>query len=167
VIPDGVASIESYAFEDCALTNVVIGMTVTNIGAQAFGCCGWLTAVYFAGDAPNADPSAFATDSSATVYYLPGTAGWGTTFCGLPTAPWWLPKPLILSHSASWGGPSGLAFVISWATNGSVVIEACTNLADASWAPLSTNALSGGVCNFHDPEATNYPRRFYRLGSPL
>ena len=30
----------------------------------------------------------FYGDNNATVYYLPGTTGWGTTFGGRPTALW-------------------------------------------------------------------------------
>jgi len=55
-------------------------------------------------------------------------------------------------------------FTISWATNISVVVEACTNLAD--WQPVQTNTLTGGTSYFSDPQWTNYPRRYYRLRSP-
>ena len=52
-------------------------------------------------------------------------------FDGRPTAPWFLPNPLILTHSASFGvGANGFGFTISWATNASVVVQAATNLAN-------------------------------------
>jgi hypothetical protein len=57
-------------------------------------------------------------------------------------------------------------FIISWATNTSVVEEACTNLANPTWSPVGTNALTGGSAYFSDPQWTNYPGRFYRLRSP-
>ena len=41
-----------------------------------------------------------------------------------------------------------------------VVIEAGTNL--STWIPLQTNPLGGGVLNFNDTMATNYPGRLYR-----
>ena len=47
-----------------------------------------LTGVYFQGNAPSADSTVFTSDDNATVYYLPGTTGWGPTFGGLPTALW-------------------------------------------------------------------------------
>jgi hypothetical protein len=58
----------------------------------------------------------FDGDNNATVYYLPWTTGWGSTYGGLPTAVWnpveWLialvddsavgnPKPLMATLSAA------------------------------------------------------------------
>ena len=100
----------------------------------------------------------------ATVYYLPGATGWGAMFDGRPTEPWFLPNPLILNPSASFGvQPGGFGFTISWATNASVVVQAATNLANPVWIPVSTNTLTGGTNYFSDPQWTNYPARFYRV----
>ena len=33
-------------------------------------------------------------------------------------------------------------FIISWATNVPVVVEACTNLANPTWSPVDTNTLT-------------------------
>ncbi|HUZ06921.1 MAG TPA: hypothetical protein VMV89_05470, partial [Candidatus Paceibacterota bacterium] len=148
--------------------------SVTNIGNYAFSGCNSLTRVYFTGNAPSPtnDSTVFSGDPSgypdpATVYYLPGTTGWSAIFDGLPTAPWFLPNPQILNHSASFGvQPGGFGFTISWATNVSVVVEAATNLANPVWIPVSTNTLTGGTNYFSDPQWTNYPNRFYRLRSP-
>jgi hypothetical protein len=142
--------------------------SVTNIISDAFAECTKLTGVYFTGNAPtpNNDSTVFFHDP-ATVYYLPGTTGWGAIFDGLPTAPWFLPNPQILNHSASFGVQAGgFGFTISWATNVSVVVEAATNLANPVWIPVSTNTLTGGTSHFSDPQWTNYPRRFYRLQIP-
>jgi hypothetical protein len=167
-IPDSVTSIGHGAFSFCGiLTNVTIGNSVSSIGSSAFVSCGSLTKVYFQGNAPSiGNQYVFADDNNATVYYLPGTTGWGTTFGGLPTALRSLPYPVILNNSPSFGvGTNGFSFIISWATNVSVVVEACTNLANPLWQPVATNALSGGTARFSDPEWTNYPARFYRLRS--
>src|SRR5262249_35114705 len=100
----------------------------------------------------------------ATVYYLPGTMGWGTTFGGLPTALWSLPYPVVLENGPYFGvQTNGFGFVISWATNLSVVVEASTNLANPAWIPVGTNSLSNGSSYFSDPNWTKYPSRFYRL----
>ena len=108
----------------------------------------------------------FSGDNNATVYYLPGTTGWGTTFGGRPTALWFLPNPLILNNGPSFGvQTNGFGFIISWATNTSVVVEACTNLANPVWSPVSTNTLTDGSSYFSDPQWTNYPDRFYRVTS--
>jgi hypothetical protein len=61
--------------------------SVTNIEAWAFADCTNLTEVFFQGNAPTCDASAFRGDS-ATVYYLAGTTGWGPTFAGLPAVLW-------------------------------------------------------------------------------
>ena len=83
-----------------------------------------------------------------------------------PTAPWFLPNPLILNNGPGFGvQPGGFGFTISWATNASVVVEAATNLANPVWIPVSTNPLTGGTNYFSDPQWTNYPERFYRATS--
>ena len=43
---------------------------------------------------------------------------------------------------------------------GTLVIEACTNL--AGWAPVFTNTTPTNVLFYTDPDASNYPGRFYR-----
>ena len=134
--------------------------------------CSSLTSVYFTGNAPSQinDSTVFSGDphdDPATVYYLPGATGWGSTFDSRPTALWFLPNPQILNQSASFGvQPGGFGFTISWATNVSVVVEAATNLANPVWIPVSTNTLNGGSSYFSDPQWTNYPGRFYRIQKP-
>jgi len=109
----------------------------------------------------------FYNDNNATVYYLPGTAGWGATFGGRPTALWFLPNPLILNFGPGFGVQTNrFGFIISWATNSSVVVEASTDLGNPVWSPVATNTLTGGASYFSDPQWTNYPARFYRLRSP-
>ena len=122
--------------------------------------------MYFQSDAPTANQTIFLGDY-ATVFYLPGPAGWAASFGGLPTSLWTLPYPLILSTSATLGSQSGgFDLLVSWATNIPVVVEACTNLINPSWQPLQTNTLTNGTFYFSDPEWTNYPGRFYRVSSP-
>ncbi|MCX6911452.1 MAG: hypothetical protein NT167_00020, partial [Verrucomicrobia bacterium] len=122
---------------------------------------------YFLGNAPSADSTVFAGSANTTAYYLPGTVGWGSTFGGCPTAQWFLPNPLILANSPDFGiDTNAFGFIVSWATNLSVVVEGSTDLASRTWSPLSTNALSNGWFYFSDPEWTNYPARLYRIRSP-
>jgi len=109
----------------------------------------------------------FSGDANATVYYLPGTTGWDATFGELPTALWFLPNPLILNFGPGFGVQSNrFGFIICWATNHPVVVEACTNPGNPVWSPVATNTLTGGASHFSDPQWTNYPARFYRLRSP-
>ncbi len=166
-IPCGVSSIGGGAFATCAnLTNLVVSTSVNTIGTSAFAYSTNLTSIYFLGNAPSAGLYLFSSDYQATVYYLPGTIGWNSTFGGRPTAPWFLPNPLILSHP-NFGVETNLfGFVVSWATNLSVVVDACTDLANGAWFPVVTNALIDGWFHFSDPDWTNYPARFYRIRSP-
>jgi len=146
------------------VTNITIPGSVTSIGDQAFYHCTSLTSVYFRGDAPSLGSSVFDSDNNATVYYLPGTTGWGTTFAGLPTVLW---KPQVQTTDASFGVRTNqFGFNINWASGQIVVVEACTDLANPLWSPVGTNTLTSGSSYFSDPDWTNYPSRFYRLRSP-
>jgi len=170
--PSGITSIGSFAFYECTgLTSIIFPASLKVIGDQAFHYCYGLTGVYFEGDAPAISllppyTSPWNVFYLATVYYLPGTMGWGATFADRPTALWSLPQPLII------GGPSfgvqsnQFGFRVSWATNVPVVVEACTDLGTPVWTPLTTNSLApAGWFQFSDPDWTNYPNRLYRVRS--
>jgi hypothetical protein len=186
-IPQGVTTIGS--FELCAgLTNVTIPNSVTHINGTFSQCTGLtsltipssvivissgafasdtnLMGVYFEGDAltpPYLGTDVFDGVNNATVYYLPGTTGWGLTFGNRPTALW---RPQIQSNATSFGVRTNqFGFNIAWASGTVVVVDACTNLANPIWFPLKTNSLTGGVSYFSDPQWTNYRSRFYRIRS--
>ena len=163
----GLANIDDDAFDYCYfLPSLTLPAAVTNLGVQAFGDCDSLTGVYFGGNAPVADATAF-FDDAAAVYFLPGTAGWTNSCGGAPTASWLLPYPEIINVGRGQNRTAGgFAFTISWATNRSVVVEACTNLANPVWLPLQTNALVSGTNYFPDADGTNYSARFFRVGAP-
>lgn len=165
---NGLASIGERSFGGCTgLTSITMPASITSIGGEAFDFCTSLHSVYFEGNAPAADLSVFFNDSSATVYYLPGTTGWDSSFAGRPIALWRLQNPLILNNGPSFGVQANrFGFIISWATNISVVVEACTNLVEPVWTPLQTDALTNGSCYFSDPQWSNYPGRYYRISSP-
>jgi BspA type Leucine rich repeat region (6 copies) len=95
-IPDfingrAVACIGYQAFHNCTkLTSVTVPATVTTIMDDAFDWCWSLASVFFEGDAPTLGSGVFGCPGSQaplcypTVYYLPGTRGWGATFGGCP-----------------------------------------------------------------------------------
>jgi hypothetical protein len=167
-IPNSITSIGDTVFGNCThLASITIPNSVTRIGDSTFAGCTNLKGIFFAGNAPSiVGLGIFYGDPNVTVYYLPGTTGWGTTFAGRPTTLWLLPYPTILNFEPNFGvQTNSFGFTISWATNISVVVEACTNLSNPDWQPVQTNTLTGGSTYFSDGQWTNYLGRFYRLRS--
>jgi hypothetical protein len=150
----------TYAFHSCNVSSVTIGNSVTNIGVNAFANCTRLTAAYFLGNAPPDNGNLAFYDAPACVYYLAGTTGWGSTF-GTAAAVLWNPQAVAPGFT---GGQFG--FNLTGPINGVIVVEACTNLANPVWLPVSTNTLSSGVSAFSDPQSKNYSTRYYRFTSP-
>jgi hypothetical protein len=140
---------------------------VTNIADWAFAGCTSLKEVFFSGNAPGfVGLFIFFNDTNLTVYYLPGTTGWDdfALLTGVPTALW---LPAMQTSDDSFGVQNNqFGFNINWASGQTVVVEACTNLANSDWQPVQTNTLTTGTAYFSDPQWTNYPGRFYRLRSP-
>ena len=164
-VPSTITSIGDQTFIDCTgLTNITIPSNMNSIGQEAFTDCTNLKGLFFNGNAPSyVGMWAFYNATNVTVYYLPGTTGWGTTFDGLPTALW---NPQAQTGDANFGVQSNLfGFNITGTTNIPIVVEACTNLGGA-WIPLQSVSLTNGCFFFSDPQWTNYPGRFYRLRSP-
>ena len=163
-LPSGLTSIGGGAFEATRLTNITIPGSVTIIGQNAFALCYSLAGVYFKGNAPPAAYPLFGNDNSLTVYYLPGTTGWGKTYRDRPTALW---NPSIQTTNASFGVRTNrFGFTIAGTTNIPIVVEASVNLATASWTALQTGTLTNGSIYFSDAQWTNHPARFYRIRSP-
>ena len=151
----------------------IVPATVQSIAPYAFGARN-LTSVYFLGDRPweNSDPEAinFRFADGVTVYYLPGRSGWnqpddrwpGKRCGGRPFLPWradvQLPNEDVFVRDSD---PFG--FNLVWADGQSVVVEACTDLANPVWLPLGTNLITQGSANFSDPQRTNFSNRFYRV----
>lgn len=92
-IPGSVTNIARYAFRYCnGLTSVTIPNSVNRIENDAFASCSNLKEVHFTGNAPFLGSNVFRDDKGITIYYLPGTSGWGETFGGCPA---------VLSNSGS------------------------------------------------------------------
>jgi hypothetical protein len=165
VIPEGVRSLGASSFFGCyKLRTLTIPATVTNIGEDAFGFCYDLTSVYCKGNAPAHQDSVFDYAPGATVFYLPGTTGWGATYdfnpaiLWNPTAQLNGPGPDRSSHSFGFAivGTSGISFLV----------EGCDDLTAATWLPLQIMTLTNGSVYFSDQSQTNLSQRFYRLRSP-
>jgi hypothetical protein len=146
-LPDGVASIRSWAFGYCinltavtiansvtnigeaafydcfGLTNAIIGNSVTLIDEWAFDDCTNLTGVFFQGKPPAYDPSAF-WGVNATAYYVAATPGWGQTYAALPTS--------------LWDPPAQVAYII---TNGAVTVTLYTGSGGPAVIPATITGL--------------------------
>ena len=164
-IGNSVTNIGDYAFYSCTrLASVTIGNSVTNISDDAFAVCSSLISACFQGNAPAAHSSVFLGDNYLTVYYLPGTKGWGPFFADRPTALW---LPQVQTSYASFGlRTNQFGFSITWTSGMVILVEACTDLANPVWSPVGTNTLTSGETYFGDPHWKNYPSRFYRVRSP-
>jgi len=152
-----VTTIGNNAFEnDTRLTNVTIPGSVTTIGTNAFFQCISLTSVHFTGNAPSPtnDSTVFSGDP-ATVYYLPGTTGWGAMFDSRPTAPWFLPNLQILNNG-------GILIQFSGGVPGAVYdVEESSDL--LTWTVAATDPANAmGSFSFEDTATAGVPVRFYR-----
>ena len=98
-IPQGVTTIGNGSFEGSSLTILIVPSSVTSIGDSAFAGCASLGSAYFDDNAPLTGSDVFDGVSLLldVIYYWPGTTGWGTTFCGIPTAV----SPVAVSPSRS------------------------------------------------------------------
>jgi hypothetical protein len=159
-------TIGSYAFSGCiGLTIVTFPSSLTTIGNYAFSGCSSFTGAYFQGNAPSLGGSnVFRGDNNLTVYYLPGTTGWGTTFGGRPTKLW---NALIQTSGPSFGvRTNAFGFNIIGTTNIPILVEASTDLGEAKWTSLQSCTLTNGLIYFSDKTWINYPARYYRVRLP-
>jgi hypothetical protein len=145
--------------------NYTVPASVTSIGGGAFIFCASLTGVFFEGNAPGLGDSVF-VGSDLTVYYLAGTTGWSdfSAGTGVPVVLW---NPLIQADNASFGvRNSQFGFTITGTTNIPIVVEACTNLANPVWTPLTDVTLTNGSFSFSEAVQVNGSGRYYRISSP-
>lgn len=84
MIPKNLTIIRCGLFQYCIhLTHITIPGTVTTLQSDAFLGCKNLKEVHFNGNAPQLGSHVF-DGSPATLYYRPGTSGWGAKFGDRP-----------------------------------------------------------------------------------
>lgn len=166
-IPNSVILIPGYAFAYCtSLTNLTIPASVSTVSSYSFAYCTNLMRVYFQGNAPDGSSSSlFYNDNSATIYYMYGTKNWTNPWGGRPTVLW---NPQAQPNDATFGvQTNGFGFNIAGSSNITIVVEACTNLVNPVWVPVSTNTIgTNGLSNFRDSHWSNYSERYYRFRAP-
>jgi len=136
-----------------------MGNGINYMGGNAFGSNPSLTAVYFPGNAPTGvDGGAFASsDPKATIYYLTGTAGWGTTFAGLPAVLLVPPDITVQPQSQTVNAGEDATFTVAadsaaplsyqWLLNGAA-IGGATASSYTVIAPPEGGSYSVAVSNF-------------------
>ena len=166
-LPASLSHIDDYAFAGCgSLAGVIIPAGVTNVGYGAFANCTELKRVFFSGDAPSFyEPASTFADTTATIYYAPGSEGWGTVeFSGHALSQW----DAVVQSGPTFGFADGLfGFTITGGPDMPLVVKACTNLASGIWEPIASTATdSSGAYGFSDATSTDKPACFYRVVWP-
>jgi hypothetical protein len=76
-------------------------------------------------------------------------------------------NPEIQTGDANFGARGGkFGFNITGTSGLSVIVEACSNLANPVWTPLKTMTLKNGHAYFSEPLSANSTGRFYGIGPP-
>lgn len=157
-VPLGVASIGSGAFSYCGnLSSAIFAGSPASIASDSFEGCNALQSVLFKGDAP-AD-AAWTTNLpvSPTIFYLPGTSGWGPAFGSL-TAQLFAPVAVAPSYGLLTG------FRFSWSGIGAVPmnVERTTSLV-SPWTVISSN---NATREYTDAATASATKAFYRAVLP-
>ena len=160
-IPDSVTNIVSDTFEYCsALEHVTIGSNVTYVGYETFRSCGALQRIYFTGNAPEHGGSVFFDSDAVTIYYLPGTTGWGSAFSDRPTLLW---DPTLTSVTIA---GSNVSCSVTGTPSIPVALEKNTNLLSDMWLRLYETNITDGAVTLHDTNEMNGLVIFYRIVGP-
>jgi hypothetical protein len=166
-IGSSVTNIANAAFKNCwALERITLPSQVSSLGYEAFADCYALKSVFFTGNAPLSDENSLFSNSGAlTVYYLPGSTGWSSTFATRQTVCW---APSVL-NDATFGftKPGAFSFTIASTSAIPIVVQAATSPAAGAWTTLTNATLSGqDTLTFSDPASASRPTRFYRIAWP-
>jgi hypothetical protein len=156
-------SIAFGAFSESGLVTLIVPDTVVSVGSFAFEKSANLKQILFLGNAPTPDANAL-YNCNPTIYYLPGTTGWSSSFAGKPALEW---NPQILAGDSSFGVQNNaFGFSVTGNPDLPIVIEAASNLVAPAWSQLQCGTLTNGSVYFSDSDWANHSMRFYRLSFP-
>jgi hypothetical protein len=160
------AVIGDFAFLNCSGLGNITFVNGESMGEYTFAECFALTNIYLWGEATGQSNS-FNEDSSAVVYYSPeANEPEFSIETGVPGAAW---SAQIQTAAGNFGVKNNVFGFNVVSTNSipmPIVIQVCTNLNSAVWAPLQSVTLTNGSFFFTDAEWTNYLERFYRVSAP-
>jgi len=156
-IPNSVTSIGPGAFSGCtSLASMTIPDSVVSVADWAFADCTSLTSLEFQGNRPIAGSKLFEATTAVTVYYLPGSTGWGPTLADRPTALWIPIIPMLSSLPVD----TPLRLFTHSPAPATVRVQRSANLVD--WEDWQTVSRDSGPSELVDSEAGTTPYRFYR-----
>ncbi|GEM_PF-1009485 len=154
--------IDAGAFANSSgLTSIFIPGNITWLGEDAFTGCTNLERIYFLSDVLAGEPASLGA-SRATVYYLPGSEGWGVTFGGCPVVLW---NPEFVNGYCS---PLAENCQVVGAPNLPIGIQSSTNLlaGEWMWEVTLTNLTAEGTFCFAKYLADVEEERYYRIIAP-
>lgn len=156
-IPAAVTNVGYNAFAYCEdLSSVVFSGSTTIVSSDAFESCVALQSVLFKGNAPADAGWTTNLATSPTVFYLPGTSGWGPTYGSLATQ-LFLPTAV----SPSYGSATGFSFF--WTGTGTIPMNVQrTTSMTGTWSVVSTNNTAGQYTDPTPPAG----HAFYRAVAP-
>lgn len=175
-IPTSVSTIGGNAFSGAwALQVIKIPASIVTIGDRAFGCPNLKAVIFlgnaseFAGEAFSGPRSTSSNNSPTTVYYMPGTTGWGATYSGRPTAVWVLQPPVISNFSVigvSSPGLNSIKFNHNTSPGIPYRVERSPDL--KSWTTVSSGWGGGDIREYQEnlPDPLMNPtfiKSFYRV----
>ena len=146
------------------LSSVVLPSTVTSVGDYAFADAPRLGVVLFLGAPPSlagANRDLYGTNQSVVTYYLPGAAGWGSSFAGRATAPFGPQstgaQKTEAAFSFSWSGPGQMP----WPAEVPVGVDRRTSLNSQAWQRIAFPVTNGFFIDPATPEQAAFYRAIY------
>jgi hypothetical protein len=150
-----VTAIGAQAFaSNTILTSVTIPASVTGLARRAFASCASLESVVFEGHAPYVEADVFA-NTPASIYHRSGAQGWDSSFAGRPALACSFDNGLAFMPEAD----GSLALVHCFTTNRSVTVPA--EMAGKPVGVIGPQAFAGG----RELIAVTIPASVRRIGA--
>lgn len=167
VVPENVTNIGDHAFSECtSLRYITLPSKLMSIGQETVYDCYSLKGIFIHGDAPSLGVFApvLYYAGNATIYYLPGTSGWGATLSDVPTVLW---NPVLRADKSSFRrGDKGFDIYVTGTADIPIVVMACTNLMKPRWVAIESCSMTNGAITFRDADGTTNIARFYGIRVP-